>query len=165
MSPRAACRLEALGFPEVYDYAAGKADWFAFGYPAEGAVETTKRIGSLLRNDFCRARLTDRLGDVCGECDEAESDVCVVTAEDGCVLGVIRGSKLRQDADLTAEEAMRPGPSTFRPGKTVHEMLEFMQTRNITKSLVANPTGILLGIVARADLTRALLQHPPDGIG
>jgi predicted transcriptional regulator len=165
MSPRAACRLEALGFPEVYDYAAGKADWFAFGYPAEGAIDTTRRIGSLLRNDFCRARLTDRLSDVCRECDEAESDMCAVTAEDGCLLGVIRGSKLRQDADLTAEEAMRPGPSTFRPGKTIQEMLEFMQTRNVTKSLVTNSSGILLGIVARSDLERASVEQPPDGIG
>jgi len=31
MSPRAASRLESLGFRDVYDYAAGKADWFAAG--------------------------------------------------------------------------------------------------------------------------------------
>ena len=155
MGPRAACRLEALGFPEVYDYTAGKADWFAFGYPAEGTMDSAKRIGSLVRKDYCRARLNDRLGDVCRECDEAESDMCAVTTEDGCLLGVIRGSKLRQDADLTAEETMRPGPSTFRPGKTIHEMLDFMQKRNITKSFVTNSSGVLLGIVVRDDLERA----------
>jgi hypothetical protein len=27
MSPRAAWRLESIGFGQVYDYAAGKADW------------------------------------------------------------------------------------------------------------------------------------------
>jgi hypothetical protein len=37
MSPRAACRLETLGFPEVYDYVAGKADWLAHGLDVEGA--------------------------------------------------------------------------------------------------------------------------------
>jgi len=31
MSPRAASRLESLGFRDVYDYAAGKADWFNAG--------------------------------------------------------------------------------------------------------------------------------------
>ncbi len=36
MSPRAASRLESLGFREAYDYAAGKADWFAAGLPMEG---------------------------------------------------------------------------------------------------------------------------------
>jgi hypothetical protein len=34
MSPRAAWRLERFGF-EVYDYAAGKADWTAPGLPTE----------------------------------------------------------------------------------------------------------------------------------
>jgi Mg/Co/Ni transporter MgtE len=155
MSPRAACRLEALGFQEVYDYTAGKADWFASGYPVEGDVDSAKRIGSLVRNDFCRAALKDRLSDVCRQCDEAESDMCAVTAENGCLLGVIRGSKLRQDPDLTAEEAMRPGPSTFRPGKPIGEMLEFMQKRDITKSFVTNSDGVLLGIVIRGDLERA----------
>jgi hypothetical protein len=27
MSPRAASRLESIGFEQVYDYVAGKADW------------------------------------------------------------------------------------------------------------------------------------------
>ena len=31
MSPRAACRLEALGFTELYDYVAGKADFVVSG--------------------------------------------------------------------------------------------------------------------------------------
>jgi hypothetical protein len=31
MSSRAASRLEALGFGQVYDYVAGKADWGSFG--------------------------------------------------------------------------------------------------------------------------------------
>jgi hypothetical protein len=36
MSPRAAWRLEALGFTHVYDYAPSKSDWFANGLPREG---------------------------------------------------------------------------------------------------------------------------------
>lgn len=36
MSPRAACRLEQLGFAEVYDYTTGKADWLAHGLDTEG---------------------------------------------------------------------------------------------------------------------------------
>src|SRR5689334_6170303 len=35
LSPRAAARLESLGFADVYDYAAGKADWIAMGLPTE----------------------------------------------------------------------------------------------------------------------------------
>ena len=36
MSPRAAWRLEALGFGGVYDYVAGKVDWIAAGYLPNG---------------------------------------------------------------------------------------------------------------------------------
>ena len=36
MSPRAAWRLEALGFATVYDYVAGKMDWIAADLPYEG---------------------------------------------------------------------------------------------------------------------------------
>lgn len=35
-SPKAARKLEDLGFTEVYDYEEGKADWKAAGYPTEG---------------------------------------------------------------------------------------------------------------------------------
>ena len=34
MSPRAAWRLEAFGYVEVYDYVAGKSDWMAAGLAA-----------------------------------------------------------------------------------------------------------------------------------
>jgi CheY-like chemotaxis protein len=37
MSPRAACRLETLGFDQVYDDSAGKTDWLAHGLAVEGA--------------------------------------------------------------------------------------------------------------------------------
>jgi hypothetical protein len=33
MSPRAAWRLESIGFQHVYDYVAGKADWGGAGRP------------------------------------------------------------------------------------------------------------------------------------
>jgi hypothetical protein len=48
MSPRAACRLETLGFPEVHDYVAGKADWLAHGRPTEGAQAAVPRAHNLL---------------------------------------------------------------------------------------------------------------------
>ena len=36
MSPRAACRLERIGFERVYDYVGGIADWKGAGLPLEG---------------------------------------------------------------------------------------------------------------------------------
>jgi len=36
-SPRAAEKLDAMGYVHVYDYEAGKADWMDAGYPVESA--------------------------------------------------------------------------------------------------------------------------------
>ena len=49
MSPRAACRLQTLGFTNVYDYVLGKADWLAHGLPTEGEQADVPRAKDLLR--------------------------------------------------------------------------------------------------------------------
>jgi hypothetical protein len=51
MSPRAAWRLESIGFTSVYEYAAGKADWGSFGRPLEGTQGSETRVGAYLRRD------------------------------------------------------------------------------------------------------------------
>jgi rhodanese-related sulfurtransferase len=43
MSPRAAWRLESIGFTEVHDYVAGKADWGSAGLPLEGTRDYSAR--------------------------------------------------------------------------------------------------------------------------
>ena len=48
MSPRAACRLELLGFTQVYDDVAGKADWLAHGLPTEGEQAQVPRVKDIL---------------------------------------------------------------------------------------------------------------------
>jgi hypothetical protein len=45
MSSRAACRLEQLGFTEVYDYHAGKADWLAHGLETEASTQRSRAPG------------------------------------------------------------------------------------------------------------------------
>ena len=49
MSPRAAWRLDSLGFTEVYEYSAGKSDWAAYGLPLEGKALTSIRIKDIAR--------------------------------------------------------------------------------------------------------------------
>ena len=51
MSPRAAWRLESIGFTRVYDYVAGKADWGSFGLPLEGRRPSSTRVGAHVRTD------------------------------------------------------------------------------------------------------------------
>ena len=64
MSPRAAWRLESLGFGEVYDYVDGKVDWMAAGLLTEGTSTQHPRAGSTARKDVPTSSLTEKLGDV-----------------------------------------------------------------------------------------------------
>ncbi len=59
MSPRAACRLEQLGFPEVYDYTAGKADWLAHGLETEGEQAGVLRARHAVRADVVTASIEE----------------------------------------------------------------------------------------------------------
>src|SRR6266542_1433835 len=64
MSPRAACRLEQLGFPEVYDYTAGKADWLAHGLETEGEQAGVLRARHAVRADVVTASIEEPVGEV-----------------------------------------------------------------------------------------------------
>ena len=97
MSPRAAWRLESLGFSKVFDYVAGKADWMASGLPVEGKLADYPRAGSVARTDIPTCRLTDRLGDARDRTLDADQNVCVVVNDDRIVLGRLRGDALRGD--------------------------------------------------------------------
>src|ERR687895_489509 len=102
MSPRAASRLESLGFAQVYDYVAGKADWGSFGLPLEGAEGSETRAGAYLRSDVPICRLDERLPGVCKGLDESGWDTCFVVDERGVVLGRIGRRAIRTRADVPA---------------------------------------------------------------
>ena len=65
MSPRAASRLESIGFTRVYDYVAGKADWGSFGLPLEGQRPSSTRVGAHLQTDVPTCTLDESLPAVC----------------------------------------------------------------------------------------------------
>src|SRR2546425_7194027 len=60
MSPRAAARLEQLGF-DVYDYALSKVDWMAHGLPVEGTAAQRPTARSFVRDDVATCQLEDRV--------------------------------------------------------------------------------------------------------
>jgi hypothetical protein len=69
MSPRAACRLETLGFEQVYDYAPGKADWLARGLPREGDKAHEARAVDVVRTDVVTCDLGAEIADVRAQVD------------------------------------------------------------------------------------------------
>jgi CBS domain-containing protein len=156
MSPRAAARLESIGFEQVYDYTAGKADWGSFGLPLEGTEGGETRVGAHVRSDVPNCRTDDRLQVVCERLDETGWDTCFVLDDEGVVLGRIGRRAIRSREDITAEQAMTPGPSTIRPSARLKDVVERMRRQNLTNLPVTTPDGRLLGLLTRPDAEAAL---------
>ena len=156
MSPRAASRLEALGFARVYDYVAGKADWGSAGLPLAGTDGSDTRVGAHVRTDVPTCRLGDRMQSVCEELEQSGWDTCFVVDEQRVVLGRLGRRAIHAKEDVTAERAMTPAPSTIRPSARLHDTIERMQRQNLTNLPVTTSDGRLVGLLSRRDAEEAL---------
>ena len=159
MAPRAAARLESLGFKEVFEYKAGKLDWLAAGEPTEGENAKRPRAGDVARKDVVVCGLDDRIGQVRDRASTAGWDVAVVVDEERVVLGILRLKQLKTDANLLVEQAMRPGPSTFRPYVPMKEMADYMVEHELDSVPITTSDGKLIGVLVKADA----IEHAATG--
>src|SRR6266545_2006603 len=144
-----------MGFAQVYDYTAGKLDWLAAGLATEGSNAQRPRAGDVARSDVPTCGLDERLGEVARRVREAGWDACVVVNPERVVLGLLRAKELEADEGLRIEQAMRPGPSTFRPHVPIVEMARFMVDHGLDSSPVTTSDGRLVGLLRRQDATKA----------
>ncbi len=156
MSPRAAWRLETLGFTNVYDYVAGKADWFAAGLPRVGKLTSIPRAADVARRDDVTCRPTDPISDVIGKIRAAGKETCIVTTDGGVVLGRVRTVRLDGGSQEPVEEVMELGPTTTRADTMLEAILERLNARNVESILVATSDGRLVGTLYRSDAERRL---------
>ena len=156
MSPRAAWRLESLGFTSVYDYAAGKAAWLASGLPTEGTEVDVPRAGGVARKDVPTCLLTDRLGAVVERLNTVEGGLCVVLNDAGVVMGRLRERALAADPTLTVAQVMEPGPTTIRPDEPLEAITERMRARGTSNVIVTSMDGRLFGVLYRSDAEKRL---------
>jgi rhodanese-related sulfurtransferase len=152
MSPRAAARLDSLGFERVYDYAPSKVDYLARGLPREGEKADERRAADLLRDDVVRCRLSDRIDRVRAEIETSRYGFALVLDQRDVLLGRLRQSALQGMGTATAEEAMEAGPSTIRADTSVEKLRERLEGGELNFAVVTTPDGVLMGIVCRADL-------------
>ncbi len=166
MSPRAAWRLESLGFTQVYDYTDGKLDWMAAGLPTEGINATRPRAGNVARRDVPTCGPTERLGEVRQRVSAAGWNVCVVVNDERVVFGMLRFDKLVDESDHPVEAVMAAGPSTVRPYVSIEEMAQFMIEHDLATSPVTTSDGRLVGVLMVEDVARVAHEqhahHPPD---
>jgi CBS domain-containing protein len=152
LSPRAACRLETLGFQEVYDYVPSKVDWLARGLPMEGEKAEKAVVWDILRQDVVTASLRERMADVRDRVESSPYGFALVVTEGRTLLGRLRKGALQGDPDARAEDVMEPGPSTLRPDMTLDDVIERLRKRDLKTALVTDPEGKLLGLVRRVDM-------------
>lgn len=138
MSPRAAWRLERLGF-EVYDYAAGKVDWLAAGMPTVRAAPSERR--ALERADLNPTTCSP------GAAVGTISATVLVVNEQRVLLGRVPAGGY--PPTTRAEQVMEPGPPTVRAHEPLDALLERMTKRDVEEISVTTPEGRLLGVVRR----------------
>src|SRR6266849_4095412 len=156
MSPRAAWRLESLGFGDVSDYVDGKVDWMAAGLPTEGTNAQHPRAGDVARKDVPTGSLTEKLGDVKARAKAQGWDAAVVVNEERVVFGLLRSKELDGDPEQLIEKAMRPGPSTYRPYVLLHEMLHTIVDHKPVNAPVTTSDGRLVGLLVQTDVAAAM---------
>ncbi len=164
MSPRAACRLEALGFEEVYDYELGIADWKAAGLPVEGDGDGAQRVIEATRNDIPTCRVHETISEVKTRTEEADWEECVVVGCDGLVVGRLRGEVWEADDNVIVETVMEVGPTTVRPDGLLEPLVQRMDERGTRLVLVTTPQGELVGALLLAEAKRLLAGEAPAQI-
>jgi CBS domain-containing protein len=152
MSPRAACRLDTLGFEHVYDYVTGKSDWFARGLPREGEKAAEPRAIDFARRDVVTCELHDRIAMVREQVEGSSFGFAFVVSGGGVLLGRLRKTALEDNPDATTETAMEPGPATVRADTPPAPLRERLERANLTTAVITGPDGRLLGVVRRDDL-------------
>jgi predicted transcriptional regulator len=99
--------------------------------------------------------MDERLSDVRDRVARLGRDAVVVVNEQNIVMGLLRAKELQQEGDLTIEQAMRPGPSTFRSYVSVKEVADFMVEHKLECSPITTSDGKLVGLLYQADAVTA----------
>jgi Mg/Co/Ni transporter MgtE len=87
---------------------------------------------------------------------------CVVVNGERVVLGLLRENELGGDPNQRIEQAMRPGPSTFRPFVLVEELAHYMAEHDLPNAPITTSDGRLVGLITLEDAARVAREvHGP----
>jgi hypothetical protein len=147
MSPRAAWRLESIGYLSVYHYVNGKADWLAAGLPTARASPPPARVAGAMDISVPTCGPDELVGDVMARIGTGRGALCVVLNDRRVVLGRLRLDRLDHKDNGRAEDVMDPGPVTVRADADLARTTDRMRDRGVPTLIVSTPDGVLLGVV------------------
>ncbi|MBC9727649.1 CBS domain-containing protein [Streptomyces sp. TRM68367] len=159
LSPRAAARLEQLGFRQVYDYVPGKADWLAAGLPREGEAARTPLAGDVADRNVPLCTVDQLLDDALAMLDETGRRTGVVVDDEDVVVGLLRHDDAADRTEGRVADILRPGPATVRADEELGPLLERMRKAGLPTVPVTDPEGHLLGVLDREDVERAIARR------
>ncbi len=160
MSPRAAWRLEELGFDRVYDFVGGKLEWLSRGLPTEGEGPHYAVAGEVVEPDAYTCGLDHTAGQVRAALQRGPDSICVVANAQGIVLGRVRWKDLPTEDDVRVRDFMQPGPATVRPVEQLAPLVERMHAAGVATIIVSTAKGKLLGVVNPATAEQRLRDRP-----
>lgn len=160
MSPRAAWRLDGLGFQQVYDFVGGKTAWIERGLPTEGTGPFLLLAGQVLRSATATYRPDTHSGQVRAELQPGADSICAVTNDAGIVIGRVRWKDLPKEDGVRVEQFMQLGPATVRPREELRGLVERMKRAGVKTILVTSEKGRLLGMVNRDEGERFIRARP-----
>jgi rhodanese-related sulfurtransferase len=148
--PRAAARLEALGFTDVAVYRPGKAGWLADDLPSGGLRRREQRVAGIADPEVAFVPGDATVGEAAELVGDA--DVGIVVNDDRVVLGLLRPETFGLPSETPVADVLQPGPSTFRPSLTVQELVEYFGTSNEARAIITTHEGVWIGLVRREDV-------------
>jgi CBS domain-containing protein len=117
------------------------------------------RAGTLARADAPTCGLDERVGEVRERIEAQGWDTCVVVNEHRVVLGLLRPKQMEGDPDRKVEDAMVPGPSTFRPHVSAADLGEYMTRHDLPNAPITTGEGVLVGLLLLKDAAREAHEH------
>ena len=140
--------------PDIRRYTAGKMDWAASALPVEGE-QAAHLILQIVRTDVPRCGPTDLVGDVREQARRTEWPLTAVVNDADVVLGLLSGAAFQAEPEELVEHVMDPAPTTVRPSLLLDAAAERFGS-GVDSLLVTTSDGVLLGLLARADVERQL---------
>jgi CBS domain-containing protein len=86
----------------------------------------------------------------------------LVVADDGTLVGRLKGDALADSPDAHAEQVMEAGPTTVRPDRRLAELVDAMRKKQIAALPVTDPEGRLLGVLPLQVGEQTLEAAGPD---